>query len=166
MIAMKAESFTCPKCERTSHHPMDVHEQYCGACHEWFNEYGPMHYDRAGKPIPLSRWGELHTEYSYVNVADTYRDRGNLRVSTVWLGVDHSFVNHLPPIIFETAVFSPDGLYIADRYPTLAAALKGHKREVMWVTRNVPFSNPQPLSKPGRLVSKKFHARKSKRVMR
>jgi hypothetical protein len=27
------ESFTCPRCERTSYHPKDVEHGYCGACH-------------------------------------------------------------------------------------------------------------------------------------
>jgi hypothetical protein len=29
------ESFTCPDCGRTSHHPMDVTNRYCGACHRF-----------------------------------------------------------------------------------------------------------------------------------
>ncbi len=28
-------SITCPVCGRTSHHPTDVAEGYCGACHDW-----------------------------------------------------------------------------------------------------------------------------------
>ena len=28
-------SFTCPRCGMTSHHPRDVQEGYCGACHDW-----------------------------------------------------------------------------------------------------------------------------------
>jgi hypothetical protein len=28
-------SFTCPRCQRTSTHPVDVRERYCGACHDW-----------------------------------------------------------------------------------------------------------------------------------
>lgn len=28
-------SFTCPKCEHTSHNPMDAREGYCGRCHDW-----------------------------------------------------------------------------------------------------------------------------------
>lgn len=28
-------SFTCPKCRRTSWHPDDVVNGYCGACHEF-----------------------------------------------------------------------------------------------------------------------------------
>ena len=30
-----ADSFTCPRCGRTSHHPDDVREGYCGACRDW-----------------------------------------------------------------------------------------------------------------------------------
>jgi transcription elongation factor Elf1 len=29
------ESFTCPRCGRTSHNPNDVQEGYCGHCHDW-----------------------------------------------------------------------------------------------------------------------------------
>ena len=152
-------SFTCPKCGRTSHNPMDVFEQYCDTCHEWFNAYGPMHYDRAGKPISTMQWSELHSDHSYVRVAETYRE--NIRVSTVWMGVGYSF-GVGPPSTFETAVFGPDGTlsYVKDRYRTLAAAIRGHKGEVLWVTRNTPFSNPRPLSPAGRVVSRKYHARK------
>lgn len=28
-------SFTCPRCGRTSWHPVDVAEGYCGRCHDW-----------------------------------------------------------------------------------------------------------------------------------
>jgi len=28
-------AFTCPRCGRTSHHPDDEREGYCGACHDW-----------------------------------------------------------------------------------------------------------------------------------
>lgn len=28
-------SFTCPRCNRTSYHPRDISEGYCGACHAW-----------------------------------------------------------------------------------------------------------------------------------
>ena len=27
--------FTCPRCGRTSYHPRDLAEGYCGACHDW-----------------------------------------------------------------------------------------------------------------------------------
>lgn len=34
-IAVPAPSFTCPRCGRTSYHPDDIAEGYCGACHDW-----------------------------------------------------------------------------------------------------------------------------------
>lgn len=32
------ESITCPQCGRTSHHPDDVRERYCGHCHQWHKD--------------------------------------------------------------------------------------------------------------------------------
>jgi hypothetical protein len=29
------ETFTCPRCHRTSWNPNDAREGYCGACHDW-----------------------------------------------------------------------------------------------------------------------------------
>lgn len=32
-------SITCPKCQKTSYHPKDISEKYCGNCHEfWGNK--------------------------------------------------------------------------------------------------------------------------------
>lgn len=28
-------SFTCPRCQRTSYHPEDIRQGYCGNCHDW-----------------------------------------------------------------------------------------------------------------------------------
>lgn len=28
-------AYTCPRCARTSHHPEDARQGYCGACHDW-----------------------------------------------------------------------------------------------------------------------------------
>jgi hypothetical protein len=28
-------SFTCPRCSRTTYHPTDIAEGYCGNCHDW-----------------------------------------------------------------------------------------------------------------------------------
>ena len=35
-----SESITCPFCKRTSYHPMDVAQKYCGACHVFHGEVG------------------------------------------------------------------------------------------------------------------------------
>lgn len=189
------KSFTCPKCERTSHHPMDVLEQYCGACHEWFNDYGkygPHWYDRAGNRITMKMWGELREDVHYCRVASTYV--GKTRVSTVWLGLDHSFLGD-KPLIFETMVVKPRDMAGPWRWPTESMARTGHdlivletmmsgsrrmkKAAYKWSgvtyrdertadhfrvrSRFVnPFSNPTPLSPAGRVVSRKYHARKNK----
>ena len=34
----KGEPFTCPRCKRISFHPLDVENNYCGACHVFFSE--------------------------------------------------------------------------------------------------------------------------------
>lgn len=52
------------------------------------------------------------------------------RVSTVWLGIDHSFTPDGPPLIFETMVFGgPMDMYTR-RYSTQAQALAGHDETV------------------------------------
>lgn len=32
-------AFTCPHCRATSHHPVDVAQRYCGACHHFCDDY-------------------------------------------------------------------------------------------------------------------------------
>lgn len=29
------KGFTCPRCGKTSYHPKDLEEGYCGHCHDW-----------------------------------------------------------------------------------------------------------------------------------
>ena len=62
-------------------------------------------------------------------------------VSTVFLGVDHNFVDDGPPILFETMVFdAPDGDVRWDgqrmwRFPTWEAAEQWHKAVVNQLRR-------------------------------
>lgn len=54
---------------------------------------------------------------------------GECRVSTVFLGVDHSFGDG-PPLLFETMVFGPDNHPFdeeCERYATRTEAFAGHK---------------------------------------
>lgn len=87
------------------------------------------HYDRQGNVIPdLMEWARLHNDDNYKRVAqDTI---GTLWVSTVWLGLDHSFGGG-PPLIFETMVFDHGENDRSDldcrRYSTEAEALAGHE---------------------------------------
>jgi hypothetical protein len=68
-----------------------------------------MYYDRQGKAIGMGDWAALRNEdedpdLDYIVVARTRFD-SDLEVSTVWLGIDHNFMMHGPPIIFETMIF-------------------------------------------------------------
>jgi hypothetical protein len=62
------------------------------------------YYDRQGRPISLRRWAEFRDQDSYVRVAEDHLDDDHIWVSTVWLGINHSFGDG-PPLIFETMVF-------------------------------------------------------------
>jgi hypothetical protein len=56
---------------------------------------------------------------------DTIRD---VKVSTVFLGLDHNFYGEGPPILWETAVFGKEDTDIAARYASKELALAGHKK--------------------------------------
>jgi len=88
-------------------------------------------YDREGKLIEDDLHGveKLLRDKEYKRVAETTLADGKW-VSTVWLGLDHSFDDEGPPLIFETMVFpSRDDLSEIDcaRYATEAEAIIGHQ---------------------------------------
>ena len=88
------------------------------------------YYDKEGKPLKMSEWVKLFENKDYKIVAqDTVN---GYFISTVWLGLDHSFDGG-KKLIFETMVFpSKENLseeYCA-RYSTLGDAEVGHKRIV------------------------------------
>ena len=91
-----------------------------------------MHYDKNGKPMGLLEWAKLLEDTSYQRVAEDILPNGTW-VSTVWLGLDHSFPGTRPPIIFETMVFpgrGGEGELGAARYSTEQEAKDGHKAMV------------------------------------
>lgn len=63
-------------------------------------------------------------------VVETYVD--DICVSTVFLGLDHSF-NHGPPMIFETMIFGGEHDEKQWRYSTWDEAVAGHDRAVRLV---------------------------------
>lgn len=91
----------------------------------------PLHYSRDGKPMDLWTWANIIESGQDRHVADEMV--GQVRVSTVWLGIDHNFSGIGPPLIFETMVFG--GVMDEDiwRYSTEAAALAGHDQVVTMV---------------------------------
>src|SRR4051812_45017882 len=107
----------------------------------------PFYYDRKGAPIwDTVQWSELVSDPAYKRVALDYLPVPGVAadeafVSTVWLGIDHSFGYGGPPLIFETMVFAGtvesqvfgrstrymrDVGDIQQRYSTEAEALAGH----------------------------------------
>lgn len=64
-------------------------------------------YDREGNPIDLRTWARLFEDREYATIAilDEARDDGtHVKISTVWLGLDHNW-GPGPPLIFETMIF-------------------------------------------------------------
>ena len=74
-----------------------------------------------------ARWFETAGESRIVAKTQLPND---VRVSTVFLGLDHRFSLVGPPILFETMVFGGKFDGDMERYATWAAAEKGHKRMV------------------------------------
>lgn len=93
----------------------------------------PMYYDPDGNPCGLRTWARLRQDRSVQVVAQEEVDLpGGDRafVSTVWLGMDHSFGYGRQPLIFETMIFWEAGNYASEdyceRWTTRAQALAGH----------------------------------------
>ena len=105
------------------------------------------YFDRKGRPISWLKYAELFNNQEYVRVAETemiYMGK-NVRISTVWLGLNHNFSGKGEPLIFETMVFSElDAAidYSGDfqcRWPTIAAAIIGHRAITEAVKAQLPI---------------------------
>ena len=87
-------------------------------------------YDRAGQPITMDQYAALMqaNEDPRRVALDTV---GDIRLSTVWLGINHAYGSG-PPIIFESMTFTDEGDdphgwdTFCWRYATEAQALAGH----------------------------------------
>ena len=106
-------------------------------------------YDREGNKITtadydtepdlwMEQMGEVEkklSDRSYKVLKQENTPEGKYWISTVWLGLDHSFSGS-KPLIFETMVFDRHNGEVdyasneMKRYSTEAAALKGHVRMV------------------------------------
>lgn len=94
----------------------------------------PMNYilNAAGEPEPCDdvlewgRWFETAERHVAHDMDEGAADGTRVRVSTVFLGLDHQWGNG-PPILWETLVFGGvlDGEQV--RYTSRADALRGHQ---------------------------------------
>lgn len=74
--------------------------------------------------------GEFPT--AHFHVGDNWVN-DSTRVSTVFIGIDHSFIPHAVPVVFETIVFKTDSVIYQRRYSTYIDAEAGHIEAVQWV---------------------------------
>jgi len=75
--------------------------------------------------LEWARWYEIADRY----VAKTVLPNGT-RVSTVFLGIDHSFTDG-KPILFETMIFGGRHDGYQERYATWEEAEAGHKQTLL-----------------------------------
>lgn len=93
----------------------------------------PRYYRRDGTPYPRGDKGlfEWAADYEDLKKKIVKQDRlpNKVRVSTVWLGLDHNWGDKNRPQIFETMVFFGKGYEDEEcwRYATEEEALRGHK---------------------------------------
>lgn len=78
----------------------------------------------------LLRWGRVFECMKRRTVGKTVVR--NLKVSTVFLGLNHQYCKGGPPLIFETMVFGMKDDELQWRYSTLKQAQKGHAAAVRY----------------------------------
>lgn len=84
------------------------------------------YYDRQGQEISMVQWVLAFQDFErHCRVAETFV--GDIRVSTVWLGLDHRHDHPGPPLIFETMVFGGPLDQEPYRWTTEEEALSGHE---------------------------------------
>lgn len=80
----------------------------------------------------LLEWGKWCEESKDRFIEQT--DIDDVRVSTVFLGIDHNFGFGGPPILFETMIFGGDHDQYQDRCATYTEAKKMHTK-ALWLVR-------------------------------
>lgn len=102
-------------------------------------------------PIGLGTWGRyIEDDETKIVKQEVVRREPRTFVSTVYLGLDHSF-GHGPALIYETMIFGGPEDQWQDRYTTREQALKGHRRAKRvawpWLDRFLwePLRNMRPV---------------------
>lgn len=91
-----------------------------------------LHYDKEGVPIGLGDWCERIEDENYKRIG--LYENHFINISTVWLGIDHSFGfgKNNKILIFESMIFvwSKKRDVLQHRYSTLQEVQEGHRRLV------------------------------------
>lgn len=88
--------------------------------------------DANGEPVlenDLIRWAEWFEDGANRRVALT-KVAPEIKVSTVFLGLDHNFSMAGPPVLWETMIFGGKHDQEMWRYRTRDEAIKGHENAV------------------------------------
>lgn len=86
-------------------------------------------------PVPcddILEWGKWY-ENAKRSIANTMVTP-DIRVSTVFLGIDHNFGTSGTPVLFETMIFGGPHDQYTERYTTWDDAINGHYEAVMLAT--------------------------------
>lgn len=83
-----------------------------------------------------ARWLNDHRQEKFIKRTDL----GDFWVSTVFLGLDHNYLDDGPPLLFETMVFKRGdwGGEYQTRSSTHADALRQHETACQWVRDGCP----------------------------
>jgi hypothetical protein len=88
-----------------------------------------------GRPIPcedLFAWAEWMEKSHEKRVVERTQIDEHVRVSTVFLGLDHNFFSGGNPILFESMIFGGPHDQHQERYRTREEAQRGHQAMVEW----------------------------------
>lgn len=77
-----------------------------------------------------TEWVRLNEGWSVVQQEDIPSAGGTVRVSTVFLGIDHNHSREGPPILWETMIFGSTLDGESQRYSSHADAVRGHAEMV------------------------------------
>lgn len=89
--------------------------------------------DPNGKPYQVLDLIEWATGFEKLNRRVAQDKIGDVSISTIFLGFDHSW-DGPPPVLWETMIFGGEHAEYQMRYTTIDAALEGHKAAVRLVT--------------------------------
>lgn len=82
-----------------------------------------------------SKYFEKNRKIKYTKISET------VSVSTVFLGIDHSFNEMYPPILFESMIFGGDQDQFQQRYNSIEDAKKGHEDIVLKLQSDSEFDD-------------------------
>ena len=94
----------------------------------------PMYYVLDGKKaVPVETVQEWAAQFQSSKRIVKQEMISDVKISTVFLGLDHSFLGVGPPILFETMIFGGEHNEYQERYSTWEEAEAGHAVAVVLV---------------------------------